>query len=302
MKTKIRCVKGPLGLGLAIAGLSALLGCSSSPNRPDRAAGKTEKPALAETIVLATTTSTRDTGLLDVLLPAFKAKTGIEVKAVAVGSGQALELGRRGDADVLLTHSPAAEEKFMAEGYGQSRRPLMYNDFVIVGPASDPAKLQGAASAKEVFARLAQTKSPFVSRGDQSGTHVKELQLWDAAKIKPEGPWYVQAGTGMGEALRMANEKKAYTLCDRATFLSQQKSLELKVAYEGDPALKNHYSVIVVSPEKNPKVRRDAAVKFAEFLLSPEGGKMLSQYGVSKFGQQLFFLEPTSSEEGKERH
>jgi tungstate transport system substrate-binding protein len=232
---------------------------------------------------------------LDVVLPIFKEKTGIEVKAIAVGSGQALELGRRGDADVLLSHSPAAEEKFMAEGYGDRRRPLMFNDFVVVGPASDPAKLKGAASAKEAFQRVARSKSPFVSRGDESGTHVKEKQLWESVKIKPEGAWYIQAGTGMAEVLRMADQKKAYTLSDRATYLSQQKSLDLKVAYEGDPSLKNHYSVIVVSPQKNPKVRRDAARKFAEFLLSPEGQKIITEYGVGKFGQQLFFLEPAAA-------
>ena len=164
---------------------------------------------------------------------------------------------------------------------------------MVVGPASGPAKLKGVASVKEVFQRLAQSKSPFVSRGDESGTHVKEKQLWESAGIKPEGDWYIQAGTGMAETLRMADQKKAYTLCDRATYLSQQKSLDLKIAHEGDPSLKNHYSVIVVSPQKNPKVRRDAAGKFAEFLLSPEGGKILAEYGVSKFGQQLFFLEQT---------
>jgi len=291
MKVKVKSLNLSVPLGVAMLCLLPTLGCSSNSNQPDKTAGKADKPGPSETIVLATTTSTRDTGLLDVLLPAFKEKTGIEVKAVAVGSGQALELGRRGDADVLLTHSPAAEEKFVSEGYGDQRRPLMVNDFVVVGPASDPAQLKGAASAKEAFQRVAQSKSPFVSRGDESGTHVKERQLWGSAQVKPQGEWYIQAGTGMAEVLRMADQKKAYTLSDRATFLSQQKSLDLKIAYEGDPSLKNHYSVIIVSPQKNPKVRRDAARKFAEFLLSPEGRKIITEYGVSKFGQQLFFLE-----------
>jgi tungstate transport system substrate-binding protein len=295
MKGKTGFVKPPLQLGIAIVCVLSVLGCSSKSSRPDKSSGKAKKSSPAETVVLATTTSTRDTGLLDVLLPIFKEKTGIEVKAVAVGSGQALELGRRGDADVLLTHSPAAEEKFMAEGCGEERRPLMYNDFVVVGPTPDPAKLKRTASVKEVFQHLAQSKSPFVSRGDESGTHVKEKQLWESVKIKPEGDWYIQAGTGMAEVLRMADQKRAYTLSDRATYLSQQKSLDLTIACEGDPSLKNHYSIIVVSPKKNPKVRRDAARKFAEFLLSPEGRKIITEYGVSKFGQQLFFPEQAAA-------
>ena len=295
MKAKIRFAMFYPQFGVVVVCVLSILGCSSKSSRPDKTSGKAEKSSPVETMVLATTTSTRDTDLLEVLLPIFKEETGIEVKAVAVGSGQALELGRRGDADVLLTHSPAAEEKFMAEGYGEERRPLMYNDFVVVGPASDPAQLKGAASVKEVFQLLVQSKSRFVSRGDESGTHVKEKQLWESAKIKPEGDWYIQAGTGMAEVLRMADQKKAYTLSDRATYLSQQNSLDLKVAYEGDPSLKNHYSVIVVSPHKNPKVRRDAARKFAEFLLSPKGRKIITEYGVSKFGQQLFFPEQAAA-------
>ncbi len=284
MKAKSRFAEFCAALGVLVACVLSTLGCASKSGQPDKS-GK------HETLVLATTTSTRDTGLLEVLLPRFKEESGIEVKAIAVGSGQALELARRGDADVLLTHSPAAEEKFMADGYGEERRPLMYNDFVIVGPASDPAKVTGASSAKEAFQRIAQSKSPLVSRGDESGTHAKEKQLWESVPITPEGDWYIQAGSGMAEVLRMADQKKAYTLSDRATYLSQQASLDLKVVYEGDPSLKNHYSVIVVSPQKNPRVRRDAARKFAEFLLSPEGQKVITEYGVGKFGQPLFFLE-----------
>lgn len=261
-----------------IACMPSLLGCSCGSGQ-------------SETLVLATTTSTRDTGLLDVLLPAFTEKTGIKVKAVAVGSGQALELGRRGDADVLLSHAPAAEEQFTAEGYGEVRRPLMYNDFVVVGPESDPAKAKGAASVREVFQRVARSKSPFVSRGDQSGTHMKEGQLWEMSAVKPEGDWYIEAGAGMAEALRMANQKRAYTLSDRATFLSQRNLLELTVAHEGDRSLRNHYCVIVVSPRRNPNVRHDAAGKLADFLLSSEGRKIIAGFGFSQYGQQLFFPE-----------
>lgn len=255
-----------------------MLGCSSE-SRP------------SQTLVLATTTSTRDTGLLDELLPAFTEKSGIEVKVVAVGSGQALALGRRGDADVLLSHAPAAEEAFIAEGYGESRHPLMFNDFVVVGPQSDPAHVKGAPSAKEAFQRIAQSRSTFVSRGDESGTHAKEEQLWKGAGITPGTDWYQRAGAGMAEVLRMASQKRAYTLSDRATFLAQRKSLELVVACEGDRSLRNHYCVIVVSPRKNPNVRRDAADKFVEFLLSSEGRKIIGGFGFSQYGQQLFFPE-----------
>jgi tungstate transport system substrate-binding protein len=276
---------GSISLAVGLACALPMPGCSRSAGKP-------------ETLVLATTTSTRDTGLLDMLLPAFQERTGIEVKAVAVGSGQALELGRRGDADVLLTHSPAAEEKLMSEGYGEKRSPLMVNDFVVVGSESDPAKVKGAASAKDAFQRIAQTKSPFVSRGDESGTHVKERQLWEAAGMKPEGDWYLRAGAGMAEALRMAGQKKAYTLSDRATYLSQRQSLDLAAIYEGDPSLKNHYAVIIVSSQKNPRVRSGAARQFAAFLASPEARKIISEFGVTRYGRQLFFLEP-SADSGK---
>jgi tungstate transport system substrate-binding protein len=244
-----------------------------------------------ETITLATTTSTRDTGLLNALLPLFRERTGIEVKPVAVGTGQALELARRGDADVLLVHDPAGEEKFMAEGHGALRRVVMRNDFVLVGPNDDPAGVKGAGSISEAFARVAGQQATFVSRGDESGTHAKEKAVWRAAGIEPAGDWYVRAGDGMAAVLRMADQKGAYTLTDRGTFLAQRKRLDLAVLCEGDSLLANPYSVIVVSPDKHPHVREQAARKFADFLLSPEAQKVIADFGKAEVGEPLFFPE-----------
>ena len=261
-------------LGLA-ASLLSPLGCSSA------------KPA--ESITLATTTSTQDTGLLDLLVPTFRAQTGIEVKVVAVGTGQALELGRRGDADVLLVHDPASEEGFMAEGYGQERRAVMYNDFVLVGPPDNPAGVKGLDTVVKAFARIAERKKPFLSRGDESGTHQKELAIWRRAGIEPAGDWYVRAGTGMGALLRMADQKQAYTLSDRGTYLAQHGGMVLEILSEADPLLANPYHVIVISPEKHPHVHRRGAKKFADFLVSPQTQQMIADFGNDRYGQPLFF-------------
>jgi len=219
-------------------------------------------------ITLATTTSTRDSGLLGVLVPMFQKETGIEVKVVAVGSGQALELGRRGDADVLLTHAPAAEKKFMDDGFGADRRAVMQNDFVLVGSTEDPARVKGEKSIVLAFTRIAATEALFVSRGDNSGTHMKERAIWRRAKIDPKGASYIQAGAGMAAALRMADHRRAYTLSDRGTFLAQRKNLDLVVLCEGDPQLLNFYSVILVSHDRHPQNNHEAARRFADFLLS----------------------------------
>jgi tungstate transport system substrate-binding protein len=251
------------------------------------AAGCSGRPA--PTLTLATTTSTQDSGLLDVLVPRFREQSGIEVKVVAVGTGQALELGRRGDADVLLVHDPAAEQRFVAAGFGVGRRQVMYNDFVIVGPSADPAGVKGQASAAEAFRRIAAREAPFVSRGDESGTHVKEKAVWRQAGVEPKGAWYVRAGAGMGQVLRMASEKRAYTLSDRGTFLAQRGGLELAVLSEGDPLLVNQYSVIRVNPEKHPHVRKEAAEKFADFLLAAETQRLIADFGKDRYGQPLFF-------------
>jgi tungstate transport system substrate-binding protein len=261
---------------IGVAALTLIPGCKQSE-------------AAKNTLTLATTTSTQDSGLLDVLLPKFREQTGIEVKVVAVGSGQALELGRRGDADMLLTHAPAAEEKFMEQGWGKERRPVMHNDFVLVGPKSDPATVKKQKSIAEAFSRIADGKAVFVSRGDESGTHHKEKEVWKKAGREPEGECYVRAGAGMAQVLRMAHEKKAYTLTDRGTFLVLRKELQLVVVSEGDPLLKNRYAVIVVNPEKHPHVNASAAMQFADFLTSPNSKKLIAEFGVDRFGEPLFF-------------
>ncbi|MFN0198397.1 MAG: substrate-binding domain-containing protein [Planctomycetaceae bacterium] len=254
-----------------------LSGCGGSDSKPDPAQ-----------LTLAATTTTQDSGLLDVLLPAFETESGIKVKVIVVGSGQAMELARRGDVDVLLAHSPDAEKKFMDEGWGESRDAVMHNDFVIVGPADDPAGIRGETSAIAAFRTISARKSPFVSRGDESGTHQKEKSIWKQEKIVPEGEWYIQAGTSMANTLRIADEKRGYTLSDRGTFLAQQDKLDLAVLVEGDERLLNRYSVITVSAEKHPHVQHDAAHRFARFLTSPEGQKLIGSFGVERFGQPLF--------------
>lgn len=252
-------------------------------------------PAIPE-LILATTTSTRDSGLLDVLLPLFEAQTGFTVKMVAVGTGEALKMGEEGNADVLLVHAPASELELMDKGFGLSRDLIMHNDYVIVGPADDPAGIKGLTSANDAFAKIAETKSVFISRGDDSGTNKKELAIWAAVNITPEGDWYVESGQGMGDTLRIASEKIGYTLTDRATYLAQSDTLELEIDVEGDPTLLNIYHVIVVNPEKWPKVNVDGAKAFAAFLTSPETQAVIGQFGVDKFGSPLFFPDAGKDE------
>ncbi|HLJ94042.1 MAG TPA: substrate-binding domain-containing protein [Gemmataceae bacterium] len=250
----------------------------------------------ATTLTLATTTSTQDSGLLDRLVPLFRAQTGMEVKVVAVGTGQALQLGRRGDADVLLVHDPVAEAKFMAEGFGMERQNVMANDFVLVGPPANPAGINRKTAIADAFTRIARSGSPFVSRGDASGTHEKEKEIWRTAGIEPKGDWYLRAGAGMGQVLRMANERRAYTLTDRGTFLALGKGLELAILSEGDSLLVNRYSVIMVSPEKHPHVHVHAARRFAAFLLAPETQKAIAEFGTDRYGQPLFFRHGSATE------
>jgi len=252
-------------------------------------AGCGNSPGPATPLTLATTTSTRDSGLLDTLAPMFEKQTGIPIKVVAVGSGQALEMGRRGDADVLLTHAPDGEKTFVADGHGVKRVLVMHNDFVLLGPTSDPANAREADSITVALGRIAENLSPFVSRGDESGTHMKEQSIWAAANTDPQGDWYIQAGSGMGQTLRMASEKEAYTLSDRATFLAQRDKLDLAVLTQGDALLRNQYAVIVVNPKKHAHLNADAAQQFADFLLTPETQEVIGRFGVKKFGEQLFF-------------
>ena len=247
------------------------------------------KPEDRTELILATTTSTQDTGLLDEWVPMFEENNPYSTKVIAVGSGAAIEMGRKGEADVLLVHSPKAEEQLVAEGFGIERAAVMHNDFVVVGPPSDPAGIKGMTDASEAFKKIAETQSPFVSRGDESGTHVKEKAIWTAAGITPPGDWYMSTGKGMADTLRIANEKNAYTLSDRGTYLALKSELSLIIVVEGDTALMNYYHVIVVNPEKWPEVNVDGARDFAAFVVSPEAQEYLNVFGVDKFGEPLFY-------------
>lgn len=246
------------------------------------------QPAAKE-IILATTTSTQDSGLLDVLIPIFEGRSGYTVKTVAVGTGQALKMGEDGNADVLLVHAPAAEKELMDGGFGAERLLVMHNDFVIVGPADDPAGIKGDVSAVEALVKIASAAAAFVSRGDDSGTHKAELALWKSGEIDPQGDWYIESGQGMAATLKIAGEKAAYTLTDRATYLATREGLGLEILVEGDPVLLNVYHVITVNPEKWPKVNNAGATAFAQFLIDGETQKVIGEFGVDKYGQPLFF-------------
>lgn len=247
-----------------------------------------EEPT-GESIILATTTSTADSGLLDYILPDFEARTGVKVDVIAVGTGQSLQLGVNGDADVLLVHARASEDAFMEAGDGIRREDVMYNDFVIVDPADDPAGIKGKSNATKALEMLSEAGATFVSRGDDSGTHKKEFSLWKEAGIEPAGDWYVSAGQGMGDVLVMANEQLAYTMSDRATYLALKlEGIELEIAVEGDPLLFNPYGIIAVNPDKNPNIKGDLANTFIDWLVSLETQILISTYGVDKFGAHLF--------------
>ena len=240
-------------------------------------------------ITVASTTSTQNAGLFDHLLPLFEAETGIEVRVVAVGTGQALRLARNGDADLLLVHDQPSEEAFVAEGYGSQRFDLMYNDFVLVGPANDPAGIAGTDDAAAALANIAAAEAPFVSRGDDSGTHRRERALWAAAGVDPtgaSGTWYREAGQGMGATLNTATMMEAYTLADRGTWLSMRGRLDLRILVEGDARLRNQYGVTLVSPERHPHVKAALARRFAEWLLSPAGQAAIDGFAID--GERLF--------------
>lgn len=239
-------------------------------------------------VILSTTTSTQDSGLLDVLVPMFEQKTGYTVKTIAVGTGQALALAARGEADVVLAHAPPLEKKYVVDGKMLDRRLVMYNDFVIIGPADDPAKIKGMKKATDAMKAIASTASRFVSRGDNSGTHVLEKTLWKLAGVEPQGAWYIEAGQGMGATLGIADDRKAYTLTDRGTYLAFQKRVRLPILVEGDKPLLNIYSVMRVNPSNGPKINSAGGAAFAEFVLSPETQAVIKTFGVEKYGQPLF--------------
>ncbi len=248
-------------------------------------------------LILATTTSTQDSGLLDELVPLFERETGFNVKTIAVGSGAALRLGREGEADAILAHSPEAEEDFVAAGHGINRRLVMHNDFVIVGPSRDPAGVRGLQDAPEALLRIAAAESLFLSRGDESGTHAKELETWRSAGIGPSGGWYQETGTGMGRTLLVASDKQGYTLSDRGTYLAQRKNLDLDILVQDDPALFNVYHVMQVNPEKSGQINADAAAAFVLFMISPAAQEIIREFGLDRFGEPLFvpdaYLEST---------
>lgn len=292
-----------VGLLVALSMVLSACGSAATPAPTVVMASATETPVPAPTavptkaapkntqLILATTTSTQDSGLLDTLIPLFEQQEGYQVKVVAVGSGQAMQMGQEGNADVLLVHSPAAEKDFMAQQYGKERLLVMHNDFIIVGPTSDPAKIKGDTSAVDAFKKIAAAQSPFISRGDKSGTNAKELALWKSAGMDPattKAAWYVQTGQGMGATLTVASEKEAYTLTDRATYLANKANLKLDILVEGDNSLLNVYHVITVNPGKWPKVNYEGSKAFAEWIVSPDTQSVISKFGLDKYGQALF--------------
>jgi tungstate transport system substrate-binding protein len=259
-----------------VATLAVIAGCG------DDDSGSAHAP-----VILATTTSTQDSGLLDALVPAFEKESGYQVKTVAVGSGDAIAMGERGEADVVLAHSPAAEEQLMADGKGGDRRTVMHNDFLVVGPASDPAHVRGA-SAQQALERIAKAQAPFISRGDESGTHTFELGLWKQAGIEPGGSWYQESGQGMGATLQIANDKDAYTITDRGTYLATDSARDLKILVEGGAGLLNVYHVIDISKSAGSRVNAAGGKAFADWMVSPATQTVIRSFGVKRYGQPLF--------------
>jgi tungstate transport system substrate-binding protein len=244
--------------------------------------------AQSNIVILSTTTSTQDSGLLDVLVPLFERKSGLTLKTISVGTGQALALAARGEADVTLAHAPGLEKKYVSEGKMSNRRLVMYNDFVVLGPPDDPAKIKGLPRALDALKRIAESRSRFVSRGDKSGTHTLELALWKQAGVEPKGAWYIESGQGMGQTLGIANDRRAYTITDRATYLAFQKRVDLPILVEKDRPLMNIYSVMEVNPANGPRVNAGGGRAFADFMVAPETQGVIKSFGVEKYGQPLF--------------
>ena len=263
---------------LIISLVAGLLGAVSSHSAETK----------SRSVILSTTTSTQDSGLLDVLVPLFEKQSGYSVKTISVGTGQSLALAAKGDADVALVHAPSLEKKYVAEGKLQNRRLVMYNDFVIIGPKDDPAKLGSLKSAGAALEAIERVKAPFVSRGDNSGTHNLEKSLWKTAGIQPQGSWYIESGQGMGATLGIAQERSAYTITDRGTYLALQRRVTLPILIEGDRVLLNIYSVMEVNPANGPRVNAAGGKTFADFMVSPEAQNLIKSFGVEKFGQPLF--------------
>lgn len=272
-----------------------LTGCGSTTTGGSSTVSKAPAPSNSN-VILATTTSTQDSGLLDVLIPEFEKATGYKVKTIAVGTGQALAMGEKGEADVLLTHAPASEKKLVNNQSVINYQLVMHNDFVIVGPKSDPARIKGLKSSDALKA-ISNNKALFISRGDDSGTDKKEKSLWEKANIKPSGTWYQESGSGMGQTLNIASEKDGYTLTDRATFLSLKKNLNIDILVEGEKSLLNIYHVMQVNHEKFSKVNADAAKAFVDFMVAPNTQDKIGAFGKDKFGQSLFVQDAGKSED-----
>ncbi|MGI5911287.1 MAG: substrate-binding domain-containing protein [Syntrophomonadaceae bacterium] len=277
---------------LVLVFLVAVAGCNNQAAEPeqnpeqtaDKAAPTPENP----TLKLATTTSTQDSGLLDAILPEFEKETGYDIQVIAVGSGAAMDLGEKGDVDVLLVHARAAEDEFVAAGYGVNRKDVMYNDFLIIGPEDDPAGIKGETDVQVAMKKIVDTQAVFVSRGDDSGTHKKEVGIWKVAEITPEGDWYKSVGKGMGDTFRMANEMKGYTLIDRATFLALKDKYQLVPMVEGDQNLLNPYGVIAVNKDKHPNVNFEGANAFINWITGEKAQALIGEFGKDQFGQPLF--------------
>ena len=290
-------VTDPARRRLAQATLALALAGATGPWLAEARAQASASPAgPRETIVMASTTSTEQSGLFGFLLPRLLAATGVQVNVVALGTGQALDLARRGDADILLVHDPKAEQRFIDEGFGLQRREVMYNDFVVVGPATDPAGIAGMNRTGPALAAIAAAGAPFISRGDRSGTHAAELRLWDVAKVKPPASgtgWYQESGSGMGPTLNIASAKNAYALADRGTWLNFRNRGSLKILVEGDPVLFNQYAVILANPQKHPHLKHGPARLVADWLVSPAGPKTIADYQLND--ESLFFPNAAGS-------
>jgi tungstate transport system substrate-binding protein len=282
---------GLLALLAALAAVACGDDEEATPETPQGEATATETTVERgpKDIILATTTSTQDSGLLDVLVPEFEDQSGYNVKVIAVGTGEALAMGERGDADVLLVHAPSSEKELVDSGAAINRKLVMHNDFIIVGPESDPAGIKGMTSSVDAFAAIYDAGATFISRGDDSGTNKREVSLWEEAALDPEGQsWYEQSGQGMGATLQIANQKDAYTLSDRGTYLAQSKNLDLVVLVEGDPLLLNVYSVMEVNPDRFDLVNGPGGAAFEEFMLSDKTQEIIGDFGLEEFGQSLF--------------
>lgn len=296
-------MKRVLAVLLAAFLVISMVGCTQEADEPETPSENDVAEDVDETeddlagdngeIILSTTTSTEDSGLLDFLLPEFKEDTGIDVKTIAVGTGKALQMGRDGEADVLLVHAKESELEFVEEGYGTERHDVMYNDFILVGPEDDPLNLKedNPDNILEGLKTIAEEEFTFVSRGDDSGTHKKELGIWETAGIEPSGDWYLDAGSGMGDVLKLANERQAYTITDRATYLSMLEELDLDIAIEGDENLFNQYGVIPVNPEvleDSDQINHEGALEFKDWLISDKAQELIEEYGVDEYGEALF--------------